>query len=166
MLDFAHRTEATINADPKVVFDIVSDPGLHAQLAGSGELNTVKEDPPGPIGLGSRVLVEETLKLTDGTGLDLSSVSVVVAFDPPNCLSWVVGELTLPEQFRRLQWWFTLRPAGPGTTHVVHEVELDIGDPQTEMVQGVKAHFEDIRAPVVRAGMERTLENLRALAEQ
>ena len=166
MLDFAHRTEATINADPKVLFDIISDAALHARLAGSGELNAVKQEPPGPFGLGARILVDETLKLVDGTGMDLSSESIIVAFDPPNRLSWIVGRLTLPEQFRRLQWWFTLTPTGPDSTHVVHEVELDIGDPQTEAVQGIKGHFEEIRAPVVRAGMERTLENLRALAER
>jgi len=119
-LDFAYRTEATINADPKVVFDIVSDPALHAELAGSGELNTGRQEPAGPFGLGSRLVVEETVKLVDGTGMDLSSDSIIVAFDPPNCISWIVGRVTLPEQLRRIQWWFTLTPAGPDSTHVVH----------------------------------------------
>lgn len=166
MLDFAYRTEARINADPKVVFHIVSDPALHAQLAGSGELNTVKQEPAGPFGLGSRLLVEETVKLADGTGMDLSSDSIIVAFDPPRRLSWIVGHVTLPEQWRRVQWWFTLTPAGSDATHVVHEVEVEIGDPQTDLLRGMKDHYEQIRAPVVRAGMDRTLENLRELAER
>jgi len=43
---------------------------------------------------------------------------------------------------------------------------VEVGNPQTEMVQGLKAGYEQVRAPVVRAGMDRTLENLRKLAER
>ena len=50
MADFSHSTEATIAADPKVLFDIVSDSSLHVELAGSGELNKVTTHPPGPVG--------------------------------------------------------------------------------------------------------------------
>ena len=35
MLDFSYITEATINASPQTVFDIVSDPAKHAEPAGS-----------------------------------------------------------------------------------------------------------------------------------
>ncbi|HUF32411.1 MAG TPA: SRPBCC family protein [Acidimicrobiales bacterium] len=166
MLDFTYRTEATINADPKVVFDLVSDPALHVELAGSGELNVVKQMPLGEIGLGTRLLVDETVKLVDGTGMDVSSDSVIVAFDPPKCISWIVSAVTMPEQPRRVQWWFTLTPAGRDSTHVAHEVEVDFGEPQDEMLRGLKENYEQIRAPLVRTGMERTLENVRKLAER
>ena len=69
MIDFAYSTAATINADPKVLFDIVSDPSLHAALAGSGELNKVTQQPPGPVGTGTHLLAEETVRLADGTGI-------------------------------------------------------------------------------------------------
>ena len=52
---------ATINAAPKTVFDIVSDLSLHAELAGSRELNKVTQQPPGPVGLGTRLFAEETM---------------------------------------------------------------------------------------------------------
>jgi len=56
MADFAYSAETTINAAPKTVFDIVSDLPLHAELAGSGELNKVTQQPPGPVGMGTRLL--------------------------------------------------------------------------------------------------------------
>ena len=47
MPDFAYRTEATIDAAPKALFDIVSNLSLHVELAGSGELKTVTQKQTG-----------------------------------------------------------------------------------------------------------------------
>ena len=38
MIDFSYSTETTINASPQAIFDIVSNPARHVELAGSGEL--------------------------------------------------------------------------------------------------------------------------------
>ena len=49
-------------------------------------------------------------------------------------------------------------------TRVVHEVEMDFGDLQDEMLKGLRDNFGQVRAPVIRTGMDRTLENLRTMA--
>ena len=162
MIDFAYSTAATINADPKVLFDIVSDPSLHAALAGSGELNKVTQQPPGPVGTGTHLLAEETVRLADGTGMDLFSDSVVVTCDPPSVFSWIANPV-LPDRIRRIQWWFHFTPVGDGT-RVVHEVEVDLGDLHDEMLKGLRDNYEQVRAGVIRTGMARTLENLKRMA--
>ena len=164
MADFAYSTETTINAEPKAVFDIVSDLSLHAELAGSGELNKATQRPAGPVGTGTHLFAEETVKLGDGSGMDVTAESVVVTFDPPAAISWIVNPV-LPDRLRRVQWWFQLFPAGDGT-RVVHEVEIDFGELHDETMKGLRDHFEQARAGVVRTGMVKTLENLKRMAEQ
>src|SRR6266550_272602 len=164
MADFAYSTETTINAAPKTVFDIVSDLPLHAELAGSGELNKVTQQPPGQVGMGTRLLAEETIKLGDGSGMDVTADAVVVTFAPPAAISWIVNPV-LPDRLRRVQWWFELFPAGDGT-RVVHQVEVDFGELHDEMLKGLRDNYEQARAGVIRTGMAKTLENLKRLAEQ
>jgi hypothetical protein len=164
MADFAYSTETTINAAQKTVFDIVSDLSLHIELAGSGELKRVTQQPPGPVGTGTHLIAEETIRLGDGSGMDVTAESVVVTFDPPTAFSWIVNPV-LPDRLRRVQWWFQLFPASDGT-RVVHEVEVDFGDLQDEMMKGLRDNFEQARAGVIRTGMAKTLENLKRTAER
>ena len=56
-----------------------------------------------------------------------------------------------------------MSPQGGGTK-VVHEVEVDWGDLQTEMLKGLRDNYEQVRAGVVRTGMGKTLENLKRMA--
>ena len=95
--------------------------------------------------------------------MDLAAESVVVAYDPPNSFSWIVNP-AVGEQVRRIQWWFYISPVGGGTK-VVHEIELDSGDIQDPMLQGLRDNYEQVRAGVVRDGMTKTLGNLRSMAE-
>ncbi len=164
MLDLAYSTEATINASPQAIFDIVSNPSRHVELAGSRELKKVSQRPAGPVGTGTHIFAEETVRMADGSGMDLTADSVVVTCDPPKSFSWIVNP-ALPEQVRRIQWWFRMSPQGRGTK-VVHEVEVDFGDLQNEMLKGLKANYEQVRAGVVRTGMAKTLENLKRMAER
>jgi uncharacterized protein YndB with AHSA1/START domain len=164
MADFAYSTETTIDAAPKAVFDIVSDLPLHAELAGSGELNRVTQEPAGAVGIGTRVVAEETIRLGDGSGMDVTAEAVVVTFAPPAAFSWIVNPV-LPDRLRRVQWWFELFPADD-STRVVHAVEIDFGDLQDETLKGLRDHFEQARAGVIRTGMAKTLENLKRMAER
>ena len=162
MLDFSYSTEITINASPQAIFDIVSNSSRHVELAGSAELTSMRQEPAGPVGTGTHFHAEETVKMADGSGMDLTADSIVVTYDPPNSFSWIVNP-SLPEQVRRLQWWFRMSPQGGGTK-VVHEVEVDWGDLQTEMLIGLRDNYEQVRAGVVRTGMDKTLENLKRMA--
>ena len=163
MLDFSYSSEITINATPQAIFDIVSDPAKHAELAGSDELKKITQQPSGPVGPGTHILAEETVMLADGTGMDLTADSIVVTSDAPRSFSWIVNP-ALPEQVRRIQWWFRLTPDGDGTK-VVHEVEVDWGNLTHEMVIGLRDNYEEIRAGVVRTGMDKTVANLKSIAE-
>ncbi len=163
MLDFACKTDVLIDASPQVVFDIISDPSRHVELAGSGELNTLEQDPPGQIWPGTRLHAEETLMLADGSSLDVTSDSVVVSCHPPTTLSWIVSP-ALPDRFRRVQWWFHLVPEG-SATRVTHEVELDIGELHDPLLISLREDFDNVRGSVIRAGMEKTLKNLKRMAE-
>lgn len=160
--DFAYRTEATIDAAPKMLFDIVSNLSLHVELAGSGELKTVTQKPAGDVETGTRFLAKESVKLADGSAMDVTADSVVVTCDAPTTFSWIANPV-LPDRLRRVQWWFHFSPEGDGT-RVEHEVEVDFGDLQDEMLKGLRDNFEQIRAPVIRAGMDRTLQNLTRMA--
>jgi hypothetical protein len=162
MPDFGYHTEATIDAAPSVLFDIVSDLSLHVELAGSGELKTVTKKQVGAVEMGTRFLAEESVKLADGSEMDVTADSVVVICDTPTTFSWIAHPV-LPDRLRRVQWWFHFTPEGD-RARVVHEVEVDFGDLQDEMLKGLRDNFEQVRAPVVRAGMDRTLENLRRMA--
>ena len=162
MSDFAYRTEATINASPQAIFGIVSNPAKHVELAGSGELNKVGQQPAGAVGVGTHLPAEETVKMADGSSMDLTADSVVVTYDAPNSFSWIVNP-ALPEQVRRIQWWFRMSAQGSGTK-VVHEVEVDWGDLQNDMLKGLRDNYEQVRAGIVRTGMGKTLENLKRMA--
>ncbi len=162
MLDFAYSTEATVNASPEKIFDIVSDPSRHVELAGSDEVKKVTITPQGAIGLGTKIAAAEVVVI-GGDSMDLTAESVVVTYDRPKSFSFVTNP-ALPETVRRMQWWFRLAPDGQGTK-VTHEVDLEWGDIQTEMLQGLRDNYEQVRAGYVRDGMKKTLENLKRMAE-
>ena len=46
-------------------------------------------------------------------------------------------------------------------TKVVHEVEVDWGDLQNEMLKGLRDNYQQIRAGIVRDGMAKSLQNLK-----
>ena len=162
MIDFSYSTEITVNASPKAIFDIVSNPARHAELAGSGELNSIRQAHSGAVEVGTHIIAEETVKMADGTGMDLTADSVVVTYDSPNSFSWIVNP-ALGEQIRRIQWWFRMSSQGGGTK-VVHEVEVDWGDIQQDMLKGLRDNYEQVRAGVVRDGMAKTLDNMKRMA--
>ncbi|MAF51844.1 MAG: SRPBCC family protein [SAR202 cluster bacterium] len=162
MVDFSYSTETDINASPQAIFDIVSDLTRHPELAGSDEIKSVTQAPAGAVKAGTQIHADETVVMGDGSTMDLTADSIVVTYDPPKSFSWIVNP-ALPEQVRRMQWWFNLS-SQDGGTKVVHEVEIDWGDIQHEMLIGLRDNYEQIRAGVVRSGMDKTLENLQRIA--
>ena len=121
-------------------------------MAGSNELEKITQQPAGPVGLGTHIMAEETVMMADGTGMDLTADSIVVTFDTPNSFSFVVNT-ALPEQVRRIQWWFNMSLEGDGTK-VSHEVEVDWGELTHEMLVGLRDNYEQVRSGVVRTGMD------------
>ncbi len=164
MLDFSNSAEVLINASPQEIFDIVSNPDNHIELAGSDELKTMTQQPPGPVGLGTRFIAEEIVVMGNGSTKQLTGESIVVTFDPPNSFSWVVVPSGLPDSIRRIQWWFRMIPQGDGTK-VIHEIEGDWGVLTDEGLREEVSNYEEMRGGVVRRGMKKTMANLKRMAE-
>ena len=61
MVDFSYSSEVILNASPQAFFDIVSNPANYAALVRSEELKTITQSPAGPVGLGTRIMAEETI---------------------------------------------------------------------------------------------------------
>ena len=159
MSDFQTTREISINATPETVFGIISDFTRHKELAGLGELVNVRILTDGPIGLGSMIEADEAVQMGDNT-IELSTKSVVVGFNSPNNLSWIVVP---PFPLRRVQWWFRLTQQGDTTT-LIHEVEVDLGE-AAEQFGGVET-FVAGRGAAVATGMQKTLENVKHAVEK
>lgn len=160
MIDFAYSTEAVINASPEAIFEIVSTPSKHVELAGSEEVKSIVTTPDGPTALGTKMRADEDVRVGDGS-MQLQAESVVVTYDAPKHFSFITNPV-LPESVRRMQWWFHMTPEGGGTK-VVHEVEVEFGDVETPEVKGLKDNYEALRATIVRDGMDKTLVNLKKM---
>jgi uncharacterized protein YndB with AHSA1/START domain len=161
MADFSYTAEATINASADKVFGIVSDPTKHGELAGSDEIKKITVS-PGPVGVGTTMNAEETV-IVGGDAMDLTAESTVVTYEPGKAFSFTVNP-ALPEWVGRMQWSFDLAPDDSGTK-VTHRVEIDWGPITHEMLIGLRDNYEEIRAPYVRDGMDKTLVNLKKMAE-
>lgn len=159
MLLFQARKEALVNAPAQVIFDIVGDVSRHNELAGSGEVLRVRKLTEGPLGVGTRFEADEDIRMRPGR-MKFVSTSEIVTYDPPNAVSWTSAPPTMKP--RRIQWWFRLTPED-GSTRVVHEVEVDMS-PLMNLL--MKPTYAFMRGGLLAQGMEKTLENLRQLAEQ
>ena len=159
MSDFQSSQEISINASAEAVFSIVSDFAQHKEFAGLSELVNIRTVTPGPIGLGSIIDVDEAVQMGPNT-IELTTKSVVVGFNSPNTLSWIVVP---PSPLRRVQWWFRLADEG-GTTKLVHEVEVDLGE-AAEQFGGVEQFIAGRGADLV-GGIQKSLENVKTSAEK
>jgi uncharacterized protein YndB with AHSA1/START domain len=155
MLGFQASEQATINASPEAIFAIVSDLGSHANLAGSGEVKTVRRvDDLGALGVGATFEADESIKVM-GKTTNMVATSKIVEYDPPTLVSWT-SMPSVPPIPRRIQWWFRLTPV-EGGTDVVHECEVDFG--RTNVLW--RLPYKAMRGGAVRRGMRKTLDNLR-----
>ena len=158
MIDLEAQRDIHINASPEAVYEIVCDLTRHSELAGSGEVLRIRKLTDGPTGIGTLIEADESLNL-GGEQMDFTATSVVVTCTPPTTVSWLAIP---PFPLRRIQWWYHLAPEDGGT-RVRQEVEVDLGDAREAM--GGTEGYRSTRGVVVIQGMEKTLENLRKVAE-
>jgi uncharacterized protein YndB with AHSA1/START domain len=153
MIQFIGATvSATIPASPDQLWPIISDVTRHPELAGSGEVVQTELLTPGPIRVGARFQSQQNMR-----GMRYSTVSHVVACEPPHHLAWRIGVPGSPA-FGQV-WQFELKPQGTGT-QVEHGVALVYALPQVPpftMVNNVVARGEV-------GAMTPTLVNLAKLA--
>jgi len=160
MLVLQHEAEIDIDAPPEVVFDVCSDVLRHTQLSGAGEVQQVRLLTDGPVRLGTRFAADEDLSVGPSR-MQMVAESEVVEFDRPGRFSWtsIPGKGPKP---KRIQWWFRMTPNGSGT-HVVHEVQVDLGGLINVLMKPV---YGPVRGGRVKTSMDTTLENLKRMAEE
>jgi hypothetical protein len=152
MLGFQHTEHAVVNAPQEAVFKIVSDLGGHAEMAGSGEVKTVRRLND-VSGVGAKFEADEVIRVM-GRTTKMTAESEIVELDAPSVVSWT-SMPSVPPQPRRIQWWFRLTPTDGGT-EVAHECQVDFG-PINFLVRGPYALM---RGGAVKRGMRQTLVNL------
>ena len=160
MLMFQARKENLIKAPAQVIFDIVSDVSRHNELAGSGEVLRIRKITEGPVAVGTRFEADEDIVVA-GMHQKFVASSEIVTYDRPNVISWTSMPSMSPKP-KRIQWWFRLTPQN-GNTRVVEELQVDFG---LVMNLLMKLPYRAMRGGRIARGMEKTLENLRQLAEQ
>jgi uncharacterized protein YndB with AHSA1/START domain len=152
---------AFVASPPQKVWAIVTDVPGHADLAGSGEIGAVRLH--APVGLGSTW--EADIRVP---GLEAPFVarSEVVVFEPPRVFSWSSEPPPLvpddPRSTPHVTWWFRLAADGEGTVvdHAFRVVEPEVAaDELAEFFERTN------RVGSIRAGMRKTLENIKARAE-
>lgn len=157
MLGFSNREEITVSASPAAIFAVVSDLASHADLAGSGEVLTVRRVDDGPLGVGAKFEADEEIPVM-GRTTKMVATSEIVEYEPPSVVSWT-SMPSVPPKPRRIQWWFRLTPQDAGT-HIVHECEVDFGRSNVLW----KVPYAMMRGGAVKRGMRKTLDNLQTIA--
>lgn len=160
MLTYKHEERRHIDAPPERVFDILAEVIHHDDLAGSGEVKSIRMMSEGEVRIGTEWEADEEIKVGRSTQRFVAR-STVREYDPPRVFSWTsMPPSTVKPVPRRIQWWYRLAPDAGGT-RVVEQVEVDMG-PMMNLV--MKLPYRLARAGTVAKGMRRTLDNLGARA--
>lgn len=160
MLVLHHTAEIDIDAPAEAVFDVCSDVLRHPELSGAGEVQRIRFLMDGPVGLGTRFAADEDLSIGPSR-MQMVAESKVVEFDRPSRFSWISIPGKGPKP-KRIQWWFRMTPNGAGT-HVVHEVQVDLGSVTNVLMKPV---YGPIRGGRVKTSMDTTLQNLKRMTEE
>jgi uncharacterized protein YndB with AHSA1/START domain len=156
MLTYQHEERRHIKAPPDKVFAILAEVIHHDDLAGSGEVKSIRMVSEGEVRVGTEWEADEEIKVGRSTQKFIAR-STVREYDPPRVFSWTsLPASSVKPLPRRIQWWYRLDPDSEGT-RVVEQVEVDMG-PVMNLVMKVPYRFA--RAGTVAEGMRRTLENL------
>ncbi|HEV8565134.1 MAG TPA: SRPBCC family protein [Actinomycetota bacterium] len=151
--------EGTVEVDlpvsPEAVWDVVADIERHRELAGSGEIRSLRVR--GPIGVGTRWEADHEVP---GAGT-FQSTGELIVFQPPTELVWKSFPPLLvenePESMVDVTWWFRLSPT-TGGTHLEHGFRVI--EPRVGADELVGFFESTNRRDSVLAGMRGTLSNL------
>jgi uncharacterized protein YndB with AHSA1/START domain len=155
-LDFlSYECSVHIEAPPERVFAIVGDLGGSAAWAGSGHIQSITRTTEGPVGVGTRYRSRE--KITMRYGAD----SEILVYRPNELIVW--KSKPVGERVPYHRWAFRLAPEGSGT-HLTHQVRAARASGLQGWVQRLGFLFTRPERSI-GPGMERTLANVKALAE-
>jgi uncharacterized protein YndB with AHSA1/START domain len=152
----AYECRIHIDAPVEQVFAIVGDLGGTSRWAGSGHIRSIEKTTDGPIGVGTRYRSSE--KITMSYRADTE----IVAYRPNELIQWISKPAGERVPYHR--WSFELKPDDGGTL-LVHEVRAARASGVMGWVQRLGFLFTRPQSSVP-PGMDRTLANVKALAEQ
>jgi len=148
MKGYVLRVERVIQAEPGVIFDVLSDAAKHPLIDGSGMLQATPDEAPERLALGE----------TFGMGMKLvmryTTVNRVIEFEPDRRIAWQTGPTgTWGRVLAGRIWRYELDPVDGGT-RVVESWDI------TPDHQRVLLKLGDIYSGKTRRDMERTLARL------
>jgi uncharacterized protein YndB with AHSA1/START domain len=142
--------ERIIPASAERIFDVLADPARHPEIDGSGSVKALAGGAPTRLSLGA------TFQMSMKRGVGYSMVNTVTEFEENRRIAWSPKPASgRGGRFVGRIWRYTLEPVSGGTK--VTET-WDISKEALRLVLRYLA-FKD-----TRKSMEKTLENLEALA--
>ncbi|GAC1320681.1 MAG: hypothetical protein NVS2B16_07250 [Chloroflexota bacterium] len=152
----SHECSVHIDAPIERVFAIAHDLGRSAEWAGSGHIRSIKRVNTGPIGTGARYRSDEKIVMPYHADTE------IVAHEAPSLIVWI--SKPAGERVPHHRWSFRLAPDRGGTT-ITHVVRAARAPGLMGWVQRLGFLFTRPHASI-RPGMERTLANIKELAER
>jgi hypothetical protein len=134
----------------------VSDLSSSAAWAGSKHIRSIAKITEGPIGVGARYRSSEKIVMS------YRAETEIVVHQPCELVVWISKPVGEPIPFHR--WAFQLVPDSGGT-RLVHQVRAARASGLMGWIQRLGFLFTRPHA-VIPPGMERTLVNIKRLAEQ
>jgi uncharacterized protein YndB with AHSA1/START domain len=144
-----------IDAPPARVFRLVGDLGTSAEWAGSGHIRSIEQVTDGPVGVGTKYRSSEKITMSYGANTE------IVAYEPDDHIMWISKPVGERVPYHR--WAFWLIPEDGGT-RVLHSVRAARSKGPMGLVQRLGFLFTK-PATTIPPGMDRTLENVKRLAE-
>lgn len=149
-----------VAATPEQVWAVVSDFSRHPELAGSGEVLTVRLH--GPLAVGTTFDSD----VRTGEVGSFSPRCVIEAVEEPHRLAWVslfpLEEGETKDHQIEVHWTYGLDPT-PSGTRLSHTVRIPPPKAGADELAAFFARTD--RITTVRQGMERTLANVKVAAE-
>jgi hypothetical protein len=144
-----------IDALPARVFGVVGDLGTSVEWAGSGHIRSIDQVTDGPIGVGTKYRSSEKITMSYGANTE------IVAYEPDTHIMWISKPVGEHVPYHR--WAFWLIPEDGGT-RVLHGVRAARSRGPMGLVQRLGFLFTK-PATTIPPGMDRTLQNVKRLAE-
>ena len=131
-----------INAPASVIFDVLADPGRHAEIDGSGTVRGSKDATPKRLAMGSKFGMKMKL------GIPYDMRSTVVEFEEDALIAWA--------HFGKHRWRYELEATDGGTMVTeTFDWSTSIAPPFIELMGYPHKHVPS---------MQKTLERLEAVA--
>lgn len=158
---FSCRREIVVNATPERVFSIISDVERHADLAGSKEVLKVRKLTPGPVGMGTEFEADEDIKEPRMVRAKFTAKSTVNRFEPGKAFGWRIHPPVGPKS--TIDWVYLLEPQG-NAVKLTETIKVRVHNPVMDLMATLP--YSWTRGKIVARGMEKTLANVKAAAEQ